>query len=204
LLLPLLVLLLAVLHLAERRPGLGRRAQPPRACGGEEVEAWAGSVEVPSGGRLQVNLAPLHSNSDRQRFEAQSLARRLDLGEGEPWRLVLRHVGHPGADLELGGLVVADEGGARLRPLSPPAQTEGIADPLAVLLAAPERLTAGSARTLVLWGPAPSGTPRLGGLGVSGPELVPLVPGSVAGSELDGSLVRIERFARIQPPRRGD
>lgn len=204
LLLPLMVLALALLHIQERRPGLGRRAQPPAAADGGPVGAWVGSADAPSGGRLQVSLTRLHSDPDRQRFETTSLGRRLQLGKGEPWRLALRHVGDEGADLDLARMVVEDAAGGRLRPLPAPVTGEGVADPLAVLLAAPAHLAAGSARTLVLWGPAPGDAPRLCGLPGSVAPIVSLAPSSVARSELDGTLASIERFARAQPAPAGE
>ena len=75
---------------------------------------------------------------------------------------------------------------------------------LAVLLAAPAHLAAGSARTLVLWGPAPGDAPRLCGLPGSVAPIVSLAPSSVARSELDGTLASIERFARAQPAPAGE
>jgi hypothetical protein len=189
---------LALVHLHEQRPFLGRRAAPPGGASAGDVGAWVGAAGTAEGGRLHVSLAPLHSDPTRQRFEADSLASRLELDGGEPWRLVLRYVAEAGAELELERMAVSDGAGGLLRPLPAPGEVAGVADPLAVLLAAPKRLRAGSARTLVLWGDAPGEDAHLEVSAADGALAVPLGPGSVDHSELDGCLARVERFSRLR------
>lgn len=206
--LPAVLFLVAALLYARREPA----GAPPAPAGEAEVASvtgWIGGVDAPGGARLYVRLARLHAGELRQAFDRDALARRYELGPGEPWRLVLRLVGDDaGSELELGGLAVADAGGVRLRPIrvdEPPAE-DGVADPLAVLLAPPERLHSGEEVSLVLWGPAPaSGAIRLVGLaasdaGAARPLLVALEERALAPEPAECALASLEVFAKPAAP----
>jgi hypothetical protein len=53
------------------------------------IEGWRGpAAQIAEG--IHLVLAPLHVNAERQAFDAQALAARLNLPDGEPWRLEVR------------------------------------------------------------------------------------------------------------------
>jgi hypothetical protein len=164
--LPLLFFLASILyprHEAAEPPG-----EPEPSVEAATVDGWVGAVEAPGGGRLLVRLARLHASELRQAFDRDALARRFELGAGEPWRLVLRLVAEEGTgELALARLAVEDSKGDVLAPIRAALSLapNAIGDPLATLLAPPERLRPGEERSLVLWGgePAPGGV-RLTGL----------------------------------------
>lgn len=181
------VLALLLVHRARRS---GPPARPPAVSDPEQVVAgYQGELVGNGGSRLVASLSPLHADEARQAFDARALARRLRLGEGEPWRLELRWIPEveldPDAEhaadrsvhaeapmperwgLGLGDLTVADAGGTALSTLEPADRHDRSApvDPLRAVLSPPEQpLFPGQAIDLVLWGRAPEGTPRLAGL----------------------------------------
>lgn len=169
--LPALCLVLALL--AGDRGGEGRGAGEAWSAAGP-VAGWVGLHESELGLRVHVRLAPLHARPARQAFESRALARRLDLGPGEPWRLVLRLVsasrgGEARGHLRLGALTLEDEGGPALATIERAAQARPgeVADPLATLLAPPEGVRAGEEVGLVLWGRPPRAGLRLRGLALA-------------------------------------
>lgn len=216
LLLPLLSLVLGLLW-ARRWHELpsGERALPPVRVAADVVGGWAGGADVPGGGKVSARLAPLHPDPTRQQFDARALSRRLDLTpHGQPWALTLtylrtrtvpgRDTGVAGASvggppsLDLSGVVVECDGGARLLPLvgalSPPA-SEDVADPLQVLMAPPARsLHPGEEVRLVLWGDAPGPVASVEGLLETG-NAIELGVRSFDPTELRGALARFDRSA---------
>ena len=149
------------------------------------------------GGRLTVRLVPLQALSQWQAFDAGALARRLDLPEGEPWRLELVYeAAEGGAErlaLDLEGAHVGAAGEPLLAPLvaQVPAAPDGApADPLRALFAArPAALASGAAAELVLWGraPSPDAPPRVA-VGAFELELAPV---RVKSRDLPRSIARL-------------
>ena len=87
-LLPLAFLVLGISYFKDRGGArLGPRATPPTVASEETVSAWG--CEFVGLGRIRWRaiLAPLHANPIRQGFDARVLARRLELGEGQPYKL---------------------------------------------------------------------------------------------------------------------
>jgi hypothetical protein len=125
-------------------------------------------VRGADGSRLTARLAPLHAGAERQAFEAGSLARRLSLPPGEPWRLTLSwdlpdpratppardpEDGEP-AGVGLGSVEVHDPSGTALRSI--PDRSGTVPDPLRTLLRPPAgALRQGEEVEWVLWGRAP-------------------------------------------------
>ena len=131
-----------------------------------DVRGFGGALEAPDGGVFRARLVPLHARPERQSFEAESLARRLGLESGEPWRLELRWEAGPGSNegsLDPSQLVVSGEGEARLAPFDAPGERgDRPYDPVAVLFARPESgLAPGHSVQLLLWGSAPRERGRL-------------------------------------------
>lgn len=199
LLLPLLTLVLGVLWARHWRGGeRGGLPVPPVAELPADVSGWSGALREPA---VEAHLVPLHEDPLRQAFDRDVLARRLGLGEGQPWQLVLRYhavEGGGGGPIDLGALGVLDSEGAALMPPAAARApgTQSPADPLAVLLAPPATpMLPGSGISIVLWGPVPSGDARLVGLSAADGELPPLelraqpVPSDV----LPRTLARLER-----------
>jgi len=184
LLLPLLFLLVAVAHLLRREPLLSPRT-PGVSSPDESVAAFTGELERQGGGWLSATLTPLHADPRRQAFERQSMAQRLDLDPGEPWRLTVRWElargagepapgpgrGETGAPLPppglaLGPVEVRDARGQALGSLPAPAAREGEpVSPLRALFAPPQgALRPGQTADWILWGRAPAEGTRLVGL----------------------------------------
>ena len=196
---PLLVLLPAlilaiVLALFFRRPPTLRRLDPPDVSDPDEaVPALFGSLCAADGSALAARLTPMHADPVRQSFEAATLRRRLDLPEGEPWRLSLRwdppsdpgggaasgRLGSGGpargeavperAELALGPVRIDDEQGLALAALEERAfggaAESARADPLRALFGPPAGgLRSGQAADWILWGRAPGAGARLVGL----------------------------------------
>lgn len=204
---PAVFLALAVVWVLERRSApASPPSLPPQAA--RSVPGWSGQLEL-GDGRLLAQLSPLHAAPGRQAFERRALGTRLDLGPGEPWKLVLRYAAEPGPQPEgvsLERLTVADEEGRRLAPLAPRQLAAGEpADPLRVLLTPPaEDLLPGDAIHLVLWGPEPGRAPVVRGLVRRAPLAevleIPLVARAVEVGPADGILARGP--APPDPPRR--
>ena len=117
----------------------------------------SGSLMLSDQLQVGVSLVPLHDDAQRQRFDSAALAKRLGLGEGEPWRLKLVAVG----DLPLLGLnsVQVFEGEREcLSPLVDEIEiSEGLVqDPLLGLFRARSEQSDGKGLELVLWGTAPA------------------------------------------------
>jgi len=136
-------------------PGLPRHT-PPALPDRAGVDGWAGAFDS-----LHGRLMPLHADAARQAFDAAVLQRRLGLGPGQPWRLVVTYLPRGeavGAAVPIAGLTVVDAEGLALRPIVDrpgPGVVSGVTDPLRSLLRAPEQLEPGYEVSLVLWGRAP-------------------------------------------------
>jgi hypothetical protein len=192
----ILALLLALLL---QRPHTRVDVVPPVASDPDQtVAAFAGRIDGADGSRLVARLAPLHADPDRQRFEASSLQRRLDLEAGEPWRFSLRWDGPEDPDgtggaasgvfgaegpargeprseavgLGLGPLEVHDAGGRALSSIRADELGDGVVDPLRTLFAPPGgALRHGQAVDWVLWGRRPvDGAQVVGLLPLGGPD----------------------------------
>ncbi|MFT5052025.1 MAG: hypothetical protein ACI8QZ_003456 [Chlamydiales bacterium] len=175
-----LSLVCALFMWSRQRPGaegLGARAHsapalPDRAG----VEGWAGTS-----GSLHARLMPLHADAARQRLDASALERRLGLGPGQPWRLLVTYLPHGetvGEPVAIAGWSVADPEGLALVPIvGRPAGGggSGVTDPLRSLLSAPNLLEPGHEVSLVLWGRAPIATED------EAPRIVEAQGGALAG-----------------------
>jgi hypothetical protein len=193
----LIVALLAALLF--QRPRTRIDAVPPVATDpNETVAAFAGRIEGVDGSRLVARLAPLHADPERQRFEARSLEKRLDLEPGEPWRLSLRWDGPAGSSgsgggasgafgergpargealrevvgLGLGPVEVHDADGPALTSIVAAELGGELVDPLRTLFAPPGgSLRHGQAIDWVLWGRRPTeGAVLVGLLPSPGPD----------------------------------
>jgi len=200
-LLPLLLLLLGAVHLWRREPS-HLPASPPQVSSPEEtVAALTGELEGAAGSWLVATLTPLHVDAGRQAFESRSLARRLGLEPGEPWRLSVRWEGAraeqeaapraagrlgdegpagaevplrvPPAGIALGEVCVEDAQGTALHPLRvPDSSPRRPVSPLETLVSAPQgALRRGETADWILWGRPPRGEARLVGLVPLGDEL---------------------------------
>ena len=164
LLFPLLFFAAAVQYQRGLRPEPGAHPDPPRGAPTGLVPGWSGFLETADGARVRVRLSRLHSEPEWQAFDAQSLARRLSLSVGEPWRLELAHEGPKGArELELGELSLSDASGVASRSLVPPPRqaADSVLDPLWGALAGPSSLAPGETARLCLWGREPVGETTL-------------------------------------------
>jgi len=199
----------------------------PALPDGAGVEGWAGTLELGSDGpdgdgakaggvsrALHARLLPLHADPDRQVFDGRALQRRLELGPGAPWRLVvayLRAGSGSAPSIPLSGWSVVDAEGLALTPIVDGARAEagleqGAFDPLRSLLAVPDRLDPGHEVTLILWGRAPGSDPHIEGpLGEA--HTWELATRRFDGFPSQPSLARLERGApagvggRAQTPR---
>lgn len=201
LVLPLLVLVVAILWMRHgRREVGGERPRTPERGETTPLAGWVGEArleDVP----LEVRLVPLHAESERQDFDRDALAGRLEdalgrpLPGGEPWRLILGHHGPEDApSVDLAGVRVRDASGGELRPAVPAAPAPGAgepADPLVSLLAAPRVLPPEHEVTLVLWGPRPGAEPEL----LLGERRIRLRPDSVDRGTVPSTLARLDRGA---------
>lgn len=183
---------------AEARHGIAPRPPPPVDDARDEVTGFSGEIALEKGARLSVRIARLHSERDRQRFDAAALKRRFALSEGEPFACELRYFeGEPAANsvartIDVSGVSLVDAKGSALAPLAAPelGAPDRVVDPLATLLAPPATaLAPGQSICLVLWGREPGAEPRLV-LG-SMPEIA-LASASLRRLDIDSSLARIE------------
>lgn len=207
------VMLCALVYAQLRARGALRseqRAALPHAAA-DAAQHWSGRYEL-AGGALELELAPLHAQLERQRFDAGALAARLGLEAGEPWALDLRwskELAPAGGDsaeasasepagLALGGLKVEDAQGEALRALvecaaaaegrEAPRATDvhaarAVSDPLLQLYALPAaELAPGTSARCVLWGRAPHAGARLA-LGALRVELAAQDPVAASGAE---------------------
>jgi hypothetical protein len=166
LLFPLLFFAAAVQYQRGVRPEPGAHPEPPREAPSGLVPGWTGFLETAAGARVRVRLSRLHSEAEWQAFDARSLARRLALEPGEPWRLEITHDGPAGAPaLGLGELSLADAEGVAAHSLSgaPAAAPGAVLDPLWGALAGPSSLEPGETARLCLWGRVPVGAAQLEG-----------------------------------------
>lgn len=163
LLIPLLVGVLGLFWARSRDNGpLGQRPSAPQERSLDQVDLWTGSLDFP-GGRLVAELSALHLDPARQQQDAQILARRFDLPEGQPWRLRVRLDAEQGAMLDPEHLQLISSGSACLAPLGSIQGSPG--HPLLPLLAASPRSLGGPSPTdVILWGPEPGVTAQLEGL----------------------------------------
>ena len=173
----------------DRREHAAARAP---ATGEDDVEAFAGDVEIQKGLRLTLRLAPLHATAGQQRFDAGALAARFGLAAGEPFVLEISARGE--GTIAAGALrkiAIEDEHGPALAPFPAAAALDNEpADPLATLLAPPAgKLRSGTAVSVILWGRAPAADARVKGLG---DVEVALAPTRMGSRELDTALARID------------
>lgn len=144
----------------------------PRAPGHETREFVPGlEGEVRLGeSLLRVRVARRQADPTRAEFDARVLRRRFGLPEGEPFLCLLELAGAeatPGEGIDLAGLRVLDARGVALAPFPRPsaAGPKDVVDPLAVLVAPPDLpLRSGETVSILLWGRAPEGDPRLSGV----------------------------------------
>ncbi len=204
LLFPLLMFAGAIQYQRTRRPEPGAPPEQPSEVRSALVPGWLGRIELTGGAQLRARLTRLHMDESWQQLDAASLARRLDLGAGEPWRLELSIDGDEAMPaVELGGLRVVDGDGVAAAALEAPALSNprAVLDPLWGALAAPERAAAGETARLVLWGRAPEGEARLsGGFG----ELS-LYAEAITVDDADSVLASLEKQAGVdQAPQAGE
>ena len=116
----------------------------------------SGSLMLSDQLQVGVSLVPLHDDARRQRFDSVALAKRLGLGEGEPWRLKLVAVSDFPLS-ELDGVQVFEGERSCLSPLVDEMKlSEGsVQDPLLGLFRARSERSDGKELELVLWGAAP-------------------------------------------------
>ena len=81
-----LVLFAAVRDLLEQQGRDPRHVVPNPTSAVREVGGWRGPANLEAEG-LRLQLAPLHTDSERQAFDAKVLGERLGLGPGQPFRL---------------------------------------------------------------------------------------------------------------------
>jgi hypothetical protein len=202
LIVPLLSVMLGILCARHWNPyPAGQRPDPPTSGVATGVRGWTGTAVLAGGGTLVARLVPLHSDPARQEFDAAALERRLGLGDGSPWRLVLALRPDPAAAgevqdaLPLTRVHIADDKGEALRSLAAPAPPPtGVVDPVAVVMAPPVgALEPGEEVSLVLWGRPPGSTARASGL-PAGVELV-LHRDTQKRDALDGALARLDQDA---------
>lgn len=128
----------------------------PEVTAQEKIDGWSGSMAFGEG-HLEARLVPLHRVEQRQGFDAGVLAERFRRQGGAPWQLVLTHTGPAEAEaLPLAALLVTGSNDARLEPLVAEEESEGLQDPLRVLLSVPANLAVGHQVAIVLWGERPS------------------------------------------------
>ena len=137
-----------------------RHAEPAAAT--EEFASLSGprlsgSLMLDDQIQVGVSLVPLHEDARRQRFDGEALAKRLNLGAGEPWRLKL--VADGDAPLtELSDVHVLEDGRECLSPLVDEMTSfkGGVQDPLIGLFQLRSGRGEGREWELVLWGDAPT------------------------------------------------
>jgi len=80
------------------------------------IGGWEGQANLPIGGKLEARITPYHLNPSMQRHRSASLAARLDLGDGELWRLSLElsRKAKDSLSIELEEVSVADDVGVVL------------------------------------------------------------------------------------------
>lgn len=188
LLLPLAFLILGLSFLKDAgRSVIGPRANPPEPPAEETIAGWEGELELDGGGRLRATLGPLHADAERQEFERRALEAKLELREGEPFRLELEVTAGALPTLAT-TLRVVDSSGLAQVPIVPEATGEpsGLADPLLVLLGPPS-VDGASRASWFLWGRPPGETVQLEGLSVGA---LSLNPKSIPRSRVDVALLR--------------
>jgi hypothetical protein len=166
-----------------------------------DVAGFTGEIEAARGAHLGVRLARLHAGARQQRFDADALARRFGLGEGEPFvcEITVRGAGVVEAGA-LRSISVRDDRGLAQAPFpAPSASRSEPVDPLSTLLAPPsEALQPGSAVSVILWGREPGSGARLAGLDAG--DIV-LAPAPLASRDLDAALARIDARAPAGGPK---
>lgn len=116
LLVPLCVALGGVWWIAREPDAVLRPTEDLAREGADSVQAFSGRFQTPTGSVLEVELLPLGADAELQAAEGKSLARRLGLPEGEPWRASLQwnSPGGEGLHLDLASLGVRDAAGPAL------------------------------------------------------------------------------------------
>lgn len=154
------------------------RAAVPVRAETDVVPGHAGEFALADGTRFLVRIARLHDESERQRFDSNALARRFQLGEGEPFQCIVTLRAAPDlraaieprsasatanatarAGIHLAGARIEDERGVALRALNAPESRTSLdlVDPLATLIAPPsEPLCSECSVSLLMWGREPS------------------------------------------------
>jgi len=158
-----------------------------------------GTTVLPSGSRVDVRLSTMQTESQRQSFDREALARRFGLGTGEAWRLEVRFGASTAPSrerLRFEAIEVVDRDGRAARRLE--RDSTGPVDPLLVLFEPPAEveLAVGEALQFVLWGRESGGAARLVGLELDGVDFeVPLTPLELREAELPASVARGPRRA---------
>lgn len=169
---------LVVSEYAQREPDARRPIVPLPAEPRGAVQGWRGPASLVAEG-VDIVLAPLHADAERQAFDATALGARLGLPAGEPWRLEVQ-VGEASAlerfdaAARSGGLRVTAGDGAELQELSSAVARDRLAPSAAPLLALfrpqPEPSATEKGRFVgrwVLWGRRPEGACQLDVAGVT-------------------------------------
>lgn len=166
---------------SSRVPTSPRAGTAPLA---NEWRGFGGSLEIDGGGRVDVDLAPLHADPQRQAIDAQAWRAALQLGPGEPFALDVACSTELGTALDLSNLTVVDRDGAALATISSHAS-----GPVAVLAAPPRApLAAGERIRVLLWGRAPKDEARLR---LPGDRAIELASSVREGVRASGALARI-------------
>lgn len=205
--LAILLLIVAAVATLLRSRGVPHNSPPSIDDPAQPIEALRAELSLDAKGRVIAELTPLYTDPAHQAFESQSLRQRLQLSEGEPWRLRLRweapaaaggERGVVGSDLERGSLAVLGLGelevfvGDQLvaRSLEFERSADGPEDPVRTLLARPQGgVGPGEAVDVVLWGRDVNGRASLRGLTLGAEATtLELEPTTLARADLERSL----------------
>lgn len=120
-------------------------------------QGWSGGLELEDGGRVEVDLARLHAERERQEADARAWRRSLALEPGEPFALDVACSSDATSSIDLSALRVVDRDGAALAPIS-----SQVGGPVAVLASPPRApLAPGERIRLLVWGRAPGDGARV-------------------------------------------
>lgn len=166
-----LVLVAAVRDLLEQRGQDPRSVVPNPSSAVTDVGGWRGPASLEAEG-LRLQLAPLHTASERQAFDAEVLRERLGLGPGQPFRLeVSARAGSKSPEFDrlaaaagAGELYLEDQDGrvGGLLFFEAGAVTDG-AEPILRLFDPEETVGLERQGRLVFWGCSPGEGARLSG-----------------------------------------
>lgn len=145
---------------------------------------WSGGLELEGGGRVDVDLARLHADDERQAVDARAWRGALALEAGEPFALDVACSSDAALALDLSSLTVVDRDGAALATIASRAT-----GPVAVLAAPPRApLAAGERIRVLLWGRAPGEEARLE---LAGDREIELASAAREGVRASGALARV-------------